>query len=75
MEMRSQLDEKEEKHFMKCPVCSDWFDMRDLTEVFQHEHWLEEKPSASFSHVKLIGQDNEVYVKFGNKIVTMKRAK
>ena len=75
MEMRRQLDEKEKNHFMKCPVCSDWFDMRDLTEVFQHEHWLEEKPSASFSHVKLIGRDNEVYVKFGNKIVTMKRAK
>jgi hypothetical protein len=75
MNQKSECNEKEREHFMKCPMCSDWFDMRDLTEVFEHEHWLEEKPSASFSHVKMIGRENEVYLKVGNTMVTMKRAK
>jgi hypothetical protein len=25
-------------HFMKCPVCSQRFDMRDLAEVVEHVH-------------------------------------
>lgn len=25
-------------HFMKCSICSNYFDMRNLSEVFAHEH-------------------------------------
>src|ERR1700704_330978 len=25
-------------HFMLCPVCRTWFDMRDLEQVFDHTH-------------------------------------
>jgi hypothetical protein len=25
-------------HFMKCPGCGNWFDMRDLSEVLVHVH-------------------------------------
>jgi hypothetical protein len=26
----------ETDHFLKCPVCGGWFDMRDLAQVFEH---------------------------------------
>lgn len=28
----------ESDHFMKCPGCGQWFDMRDLAQVFSHVH-------------------------------------
>ena len=28
----------EADHFEKCPVCSRWFDMRDLAQVAEHIH-------------------------------------
>jgi hypothetical protein len=30
--------ENEADHFMKCPACSQWFDMRDLAQVVEHIH-------------------------------------
>lgn len=73
MELANHLNQKDKEHFMKCPVCAEWFDMRDLTNVFEHEHWLEEKPAFSFSHSKIVGRDSEVYIKVGRKMITMKR--
>jgi hypothetical protein len=29
---------REEDHFMRCPVCHKWFDMRDLRDAFEHWH-------------------------------------
>ena len=28
----------ESDHFLKCPGCGEWFDMRDLGEVIEHVH-------------------------------------
>ena len=30
--------ETEADHFMKCPACSQWFDMLDLAQVIEHIH-------------------------------------
>jgi CRISPR/Cas system type I-B associated protein Csh2 (Cas7 group RAMP superfamily) len=30
--------ETESDHFMKCPVCSQWFDIRNLAQVVAHIH-------------------------------------
>ena len=30
--------ETEADHFMKCPGCGQWFDMRDLGQVLAHVH-------------------------------------
>lgn len=30
------LPDDEGYHFMKCPGCGQWFDMRDLGQVFDH---------------------------------------
>ena len=73
--MENGLEKKEREHFMKCPDCGHWFDMRDLAEVISHEHWMPQKPEISFSHVKMVGKENEVYIKFGNRLVTMRRKK
>ena len=35
---RTALPETESDHFMKCPGCGQWFDMRDLAQVFSHVH-------------------------------------
>jgi hypothetical protein len=32
------LAKTEVDHFMKCPACGRWFDMRDLCQVFEHVH-------------------------------------
>jgi hypothetical protein len=30
--------ETEADHFMKCPGCREWFDMRDLNQLLAHAH-------------------------------------
>jgi hypothetical protein len=30
--------DNEADHFMKCPACSQWFDMRDLAQIVEHIH-------------------------------------
>jgi hypothetical protein len=30
--------ETEADHFMKCPSCGEWFDMRDLQQTLAHIH-------------------------------------
>jgi hypothetical protein len=30
--------DNEADHFMKCPACSQWFDMRDLAQIVEHMH-------------------------------------
>jgi hypothetical protein len=32
------VSQTEADHFMKCPACSQWFDMRDLAQVAEHIH-------------------------------------
>ena len=32
------IAQREADHFMKCPAFGEWFDMRDLGEVFEHWH-------------------------------------
>jgi hypothetical protein len=32
------IAETEADHFMKCPGCGEWFDMRDLGQVLKHGH-------------------------------------
>jgi uncharacterized C2H2 Zn-finger protein len=33
----------EADHFMECPGCGEWFDMRDLVQVLDHAHGAEIK--------------------------------
>ena len=73
--MKAEMNQEQREHLMKCPVCAEWFDLRDLTMVFEHEHWMEQKPTISFSHAKLVGRENEVYIKVGKKMITMKQKK
>jgi hypothetical protein len=32
------IAETEADHFTKCPVCAEWFDMRDIRQVVEHVH-------------------------------------
>jgi uncharacterized C2H2 Zn-finger protein len=32
------IAQTEADHFMKCPGCGQWFDMRDLSQVCEHIH-------------------------------------
>ena len=32
------IAETEADHFMKCPACGEWFDMRDLGQTLLHVH-------------------------------------
>lgn len=32
------VPDDEKQHFMKCPVCHEYFDMRDLGQAFQNFH-------------------------------------
>jgi hypothetical protein len=35
------IAQTEADHFMKCPDCGQWFDMRDLAQVLAHVHGAE----------------------------------
>lgn len=38
MEKINHLPESEQQHYGKCPDWGHYFDMRDLADVFSHEH-------------------------------------
>jgi len=35
----------EREHFIKCPACGRWLDMRDLGEVLAHEQECDRSPA------------------------------
>lgn len=72
--MEKEQTNREEEHLMRCPDCGENFDMRDLVAVFDHQHWIQEKPPVHFSHVTRQGEPNEVYVKVREKMVTLRPA-
>jgi hypothetical protein len=72
--MENEQQSQEQGHWMQCPDCGKDFDMRDLGAVFDHQHWINEKPSVHFSHVTMRGKLTEVYVKVREKIVTLRLA-
>ncbi|MGY4629088.1 hypothetical protein [Bradyrhizobium sp. USDA 4486] len=39
--------QRESDHFIRCTVCGELLDMRDLGEVLEHLHWqhVEEEPT------------------------------
>jgi uncharacterized C2H2 Zn-finger protein len=37
-EVMKYISVKERKRFMKCPDCGNYFDMRDLHQVYNHFH-------------------------------------
>jgi hypothetical protein len=37
-EIFKYIPREERRHFMKCPDCGEYFDMRDLQDVFNHFH-------------------------------------
>jgi Zn-finger nucleic acid-binding protein len=41
-------------HFMKCPSCGQWFDMRDLDQVIEHVHAPAPSPTSAI-HLRRIG--------------------
>jgi len=49
--------EIEADHFMKCPCCGEWFDVRDLNQLLAHVHDAEieicEGPSPYPPHDRL----------------------
>lgn len=51
MKIRGKPDgwtpQTELEHFMKCPVCHEWFDCRDPANIAQHWHEGPEEPNAS----------------------------
>jgi hypothetical protein len=38
--------ESDADHFMKCPACGGWFDMRDLGQVLEHGGLLPDRRNA-----------------------------
>jgi hypothetical protein len=75
MNKPEEIKESDREHFMQCSSCEEWFDMRDLGQVLDHEHWLTEKPPIHFSHVKKKGKLDEVYIKRNGRIITLKSGK
>jgi len=54
-EILKYLSLKERRHFMKCPDCGNYFDMRDLADVFNHFHKSNEL-LANYSQSITVGE-------------------
>jgi hypothetical protein len=54
-EIFKYLDLEERRHYMKCPDCGDYFDMRDLQQVFNHFH-KSAYVRANYSHSIKVGE-------------------
>jgi|GEM_PF-5470359 len=46
-----EILEKDREHYAMCPMCESYFDMRDLQQVVDHQHWAV-VPKAQSSHSK-----------------------
>lgn len=68
------VPDRDREHFMKCPTCECYFDMRDLAQVVEHEHW-DETPAVTFSHSVKVGKESEVHVPTKRGMVTLRPAK
>jgi hypothetical protein len=56
----------EKKHYMKCPDCGEYFDMRDLQDVFNHFH-KSAAVKAEYTHSIRVGEP-VVYTKEKKKL-------
>jgi uncharacterized C2H2 Zn-finger protein len=54
-EILQYLSQSERRHFMKCPDCGNYFDMRDLEDVFNHFH-KSNQLLATYSHSIRVGE-------------------
>ena len=55
MKKRKDISPEEREHFERCPECKEWFDLRNLNEVFAHEHYLQRVPVIPFSYAVKVG--------------------
>lgn len=53
--MKIKIDESE--HFINCGLCGQPIDMRDLSQVFEHEH-DDRKPVKKYRSRRVIKLDN-----------------
>lgn len=78
--MKESMDEKQipessREHYLQCPDCDGWMDMRDLADVFRHQHYIRENMSVSFSHTIKQGKPGEVYSRLKGRMVTLRLRK
>lgn len=52
----ANIPDEEREHFERCPECKEWFDMRNLNEVFAHEHYPQRVPEIPFSYSVKVGK-------------------
>lgn len=70
-----QIPESEREHYLQCPDCNGWIDMRDLADVFRHQHYIRENMIVSFSHTTKQGKPGEVYSRIKGRFVTLRLRK
>ena len=56
MKLLNEINEGEREHHQQCPECKEWFDMRNLNEVFSHEHYLQRVPRLNYSYALKVGK-------------------
>lgn len=66
MKSLTRIPESERQHYLKCTVCGHYLDMRDLSDVFAHEH-DKNLPEPKFSKSKRL-HDNAEYLKGKHKV-------
>ena len=57
-EVMKYISLAERRHYMKCPDCGGYFDMRDLQDVFNHFH-KSASIEADYTHSVRIGEPIE----------------
>lgn len=72
MENAKQIPDSEREHFMLCPDCKNWFDMRDLAAVFRHQHFITEDLPVAFTHTTKHGKPTEIYSVLKGRMVTLR---
>ena len=51
MENIDHLPDNIKRHYVRCPVCKDYFDMRNLRQVLEHVHEDVSKPEPDSPQV------------------------
>lgn len=68
-----EVSPEERHHYMRCGECEEWFDMRDLAAVVDHQHLPEQTFSQGcFGYTQEEGLRNEYYVKVNGRMITLR---
>jgi phage terminase large subunit GpA-like protein len=51
---KHNIPNDDKKHYLHCPECGEYFDMRNLASVLEHQHFSMPLPNIHYAHARQV---------------------